>query len=167
MSVPEANMVDGRWWMEHPRSKPRLRPGIPWWNTCTSHELSWWRIGNIAVRTIPDGKCAMKTGNVWNLFDKQLLVHGIWNGRKWQLKLCLGSMVMQLVFDVHNVASRFWSQSLPSRTNAQLFVWHAALVEKVWSISRCPVCNLLVRQSWNLHFEPYKLDNDNVYIYNI
>lgn len=53
-------------------------------------------------------------------------------------------MVMQLVFDVHNVASRFWSQSLPSRTNAQLFVWHAALVEKVWSISRCPVCNLLV-----------------------
>ena len=73
-------------------------------------------------------------------------------------------MVMQLVFDVHNVASRFWSQSLPSRTNAQLFVWHAALVEKVWSISRCPVCNLLVRQSWNLHFEPYNLDNDNVYI---
>ncbi|CAL1166776.1 unnamed protein product [Cladocopium goreaui] len=25
---------------------------------------------------------------------------------------------------------KFWSQSLPSRTNAQLFVWHAALVEK-------------------------------------
>lgn len=25
---------------------------------------------------------------------------------------------------------RFWGQGLPGRTNAQLFVWHAALMEK-------------------------------------
>eukprot|EP00434_Breviolum_minutum_P030333 symbB.v1.2.026832.t1/scaffold2715.1/size72513/4 len=50
--------------------------------------------------------------------------------REAEIKEIAGSLDDDAQNTLMKYLYKFWSQSLPSRTNAQLFVWHAALVEK-------------------------------------